>query len=336
MESCRIGIDRLEDHNSKENKKKKLAKVCTTVNDDNDCCDANGVIVNDNDQDHDNDQDQDHDNDQDQDHDKDIYNAIEVSQFNEMIDLIRFIGQNSIDARVTKKTKESNILSTIGRRRMVNSDRYGEKVVRCAINADGHCLFDSLAFLFLYCGHDTTVISYELISYGWIPCLSGFLSHGTCRGNMMDVLIINSEKIVESANLCPSDRLEVVAWFSDYSNHFGEIHEYPSLVIAYIVFRMLFKSHDVQLCMHQLSTWGDGQQYLDETVFIDSGGEMAYLPLNIVHIVKDKKKIHLWNCDTVKSKHFEPAILHMEQQEVNLSASRWITDMKQRMLTTGI
>ena len=67
-----------------------------------------------------------------------------------MVELIRYIGQNSIDSRVTKKTKECDILSTIGRRRVVDSDKYGEKVVRFAINTDGHCLFDSLAFLFLY------------------------------------------------------------------------------------------------------------------------------------------------------------------------------------------
>lgn len=128
-----------------------------------------------------------------------------------MVDLIRYIGQNSIDSRVTKKTKECDI---IGRRRVVDSDKYGEKVVRFAINTDGHCLFDSLAFLFLY---------YECLSYGWMPCLSGFLSNGTCKGNLMEVLVTTYDKFVEAANLSQSDSVEALEWFHDYSNHIGEI-----------------------------------------------------------------------------------------------------------------
>ena len=70
--------------------------------------------------------------------------AASVLQPDEMFELIRHTGQNSIDARITRNTTECVILLTCGRRRVVNSDKYGEKVVRFAINTDGHCLFDSL------------------------------------------------------------------------------------------------------------------------------------------------------------------------------------------------
>ena len=156
LESCRIGIERLIAHNRKENgrkKQKKLAGRKANPIEDN----ALNSIHN------------------------GIYNVLQSHKILGMVELIRYIGQNSIDSRVTKKTKECDILSTMGRRRIVNSDKYGEKVVRFAINTDGHCLFDSLVFLFLYYGYDTGVVNYELLSYGWMPCLSGFLSNGTCK-----------------------------------------------------------------------------------------------------------------------------------------------------------
>ena len=256
-------------------------------------------------------------------HNDGTHNVLQSHKVLDMVELIRYIGQNSIDSRVTKKTKECDILSTIGRRRVVDSDKYGEKVVRFAINTDGHCLFDSLAFLFLYYGYDTGVVSYELLSYGWMPCLSGFLSNGTCKGNMMEVLVTNYEKFVEAANLNQSDSVEALEWFHDYSNHIGVIEEtnYPSIVIAYIVFKSLFKSNDVQLCMHQLSTWGNKNCYLDATGFVNSGGIMTCLPLSTVHLINYQKKVHLWNCDGRKNQHFEPALPHDEQKEVNVSAS---------------
>lgn len=262
----------------------------------------------------------------------------ESDELLKMISLVRYIGQESIDARITKKTKESDILSTIGRRRVVNSDKYDEKVVRFAINTDGHCLFDSLCFLFLYYGHDANVVSYELLSYGWMPCLSDFISNGTCKGNLMEVLVTNYKKFIEAANLNQTDSIEALEWFQDYSTHFGDINKnnYPSIVIAYIVFRLLFKSNNVQLCMHQLSHWGGKNNYLDATGFVNTEGVTTYIPLSLVPPINYQKKIHLWNCDNRKNKHFEPALLYNEQKEVKLSATEWSISMKERMMSIGI
>jgi hypothetical protein len=313
LESCRIGIERLIAHNRKENGKKKEKKLAGRKANPIEG-DALNLIHN------------------------STHNVLQSDKVLGMVELIRYIGQNSIDSRATKKTKECDILSTIGRRRVVNSDKYGEKVVRFAINTDGHCLFDSLAFLFLYYGYDTGVVNYELLSYGWMPCLSGFLSNGTCKGNLMEVLVTNHEKFVEAANLNQSDSVEALEWFHDYSTHIGVIEDenYPSIVIVYIVFRLLFKNNDVQLCMHQLSTWGNKDCYLDATGFVNSGGVITYLPLSTIHLVNYQKKVHLWNCDDRTNQHFEPVLPHDEQKEVNVSASGWIVGMKERMRVAGI
>lgn len=191
LESCRIGIERLIAHNRKENIKKKEKKLAGKKANPIEGDALNSI------------------------HNDGTHNVLQSHKVLDMVELIRYIGQNSIDSRVIKKTKECDILSTIGRRRVVDSDKYGEKVVRFAINTDGHCLFDSLAFLFLYYGHDTGVVSYELLSYGWMPCLSGFLSNGTCKGNLMEVLVTNYEKFVETANLSQSDSVEALEWFHD-------------------------------------------------------------------------------------------------------------------------
>lgn len=256
-------------------------------------------------------------------------------QIDKMVKFVRFIGQNLLDARLTKTTMiESVILKTLGRRRVVKNQKYDEEVIRCAINADGHCLFDSLAFLFLYHAHDTAVVSNELFLYGWEPNVSNFLSHGTCKGNMMEVLVTNCEKFVKSVNFSDCDTLELIGWFKDYKRN-GTITVYPCHMIAYIVFILLFKSNNCQLCMHQLADSG-GKNYLDPTVFVDSEGSMQLLPLNTLslstaHVVASKKKIHLWNCHLDGVAHFEPAVLQSEQKEMNLKVSEWTQLMQQRL-----
>ena len=261
--------------------------------------------------------------------------ALVVPQFNEMIDIIRYVGQNSIDLKITKKTKESDILTTIGRRRFVNSEnKYGENVIRCTINDDGHCLFDALAFLFLYYAHDHTIVSYELVSLGWLPCISQFISHGTCKGNMLDILVFNSDKIIEDASLCEGDTVNATDWFNEYSDHLGEIVDYPCSVIAYIVFRLLFKSEFVQLCIHQIDQRTN--QYLDATGFVNSQGSILCLPLSLVSNNVEKKKIHLWHQYKFQKGHFEPALLQSDQEKVCVSATKWIDIVKQMMYAGGI
>lgn len=63
---------------------------------------------------------------------------------------------------------------------------------------------------------------------------------------------------------------------------------------------------------------------------------MTCQPLSTVHLINYQKKVHLWNCDDRKNQHFEPALRHDEQKEVNVSASEWIIGMKERMRVAGI
>jgi hypothetical protein len=174
-----------------------------------------------------------------------------------------------------------------------------------------------------------------MIKLGWMPDVSKFTSDGTCRGNLMDILVFNSEIIIKSANLCESDEIESINWFEDYSNHFGVIENYPSNVIAFVVFNFLFKTNNTHLCLHQFEGRRENT-YLDETIFIISEGVNAYLPLSAVNLDMDKKKIHLWNCDTSEVQHFEPAILQSEQQKVSINAKDWTTNTKQMMINFGI
>jgi hypothetical protein len=145
----------------------------------------------------------------------------------------------------------------------------------------------------------------------------------------LDILVYNSDEIISSANLNRSDNTEATEWFEKYA---GDIDIYPSTNIAYVVFRMLFKIENAQLCLHQFE--GRAGQYLNETGF----QEGLHLPLeNIANVSSQpKKKVHLWNCDG-NTQHFEPCVLQGEQQVnyVNLKVIEWNKTAKKRLMDTG-
>jgi len=237
--------------------------------------------------------------------------------------------------------KEGEILQRYGTCRDVCNKVYEEDVCRFAINEDGHCLFDSLCFLYLYYVLDdenADVVNLDIVSkYGWRPDISDFEDSLSCRGNLLEVLIENlndllseSESNKQTFAFKPAgdEETTIRTWFQYYAAYNNissksrscqsknyRCEEFPCSDIAMLVFCVLFNHEVVDLCIHTYDS--TAKQYHDKTVLhADCDGYLHYYSFSsiadMVACSRPKKKIHLWHYAgsswSDNMRHFEPAL----------------------------
>ena len=235
-------------------------------------------------------------------------------------------GYTLTNARI----KEGNMLKKI----CVGKDkRVGAKTVklhaafeeqqglRFPINGDGHCLFDSICFLYLYYAKNEFVVKYDLIvKYGWLPDASNYKVNGKTKGNLMSVL---SENYIELMNQDDQWNDHLKNWFESYKNRTNQDNsiasdDYPTTDMAYFLCSILFRDEHA-LCIH--AYYEPDKQYCLPTVPTENTNLIARLPLCpsvggdskcecsesvlLAHQLQEGFRLHLW----LSGMHFEPVIV---------------------------
>jgi hypothetical protein len=203
--------------------------------------------------------------------------------------------------------------------------------LRFPINGDGHCLFDSICFLYLYYARNEFVVKYDLIvKYGWLPDASNYKVNGKTKGNLMSVL---SDNYIELMNQDDHEWNEDVQnylqdWFESYKNGTNQdapiaSEDYPYTDMAYFLCSILFRDEHA-LCIH--AYYEPDKQYCRPTVPIHNTDLTVRLPLcpsvgvggdsececELAHQLQEGFRLHLW----LSGMHFEPVIVGLVGNKV--------------------
>ena len=232
--------------------------------------------------------------------------------------------------QVATQLVDETEMKTMGRRLpMTSGEVYGTKLIRCSVQGTGLCLLEALTFLFLFYFNsadkaDKEMVKLQLVAkYGFMPDASAFYEAGTVKGNLLDVLTVNSAKLLDSCKtLHNDDKLDCVKWFSQYETG-GDDCKDPSDSMAIFIFRLLFKD-DVILCLHQWfkSPNETSATYSNPAIFWDNFGRD---PLRLTYLseieedfdVKTHKQVHLRSIDG----HFEPVVPLSPEDDENYDST---------------
>jgi hypothetical protein len=253
------------------------------------------------------------------------------------------------------QSPEEGIQVGSGRRRVVQSGLWGGldhmPPQRYAINGDGHCLFDTLSFLYLWFYDDVfSIVSDTLIKWGWKPDASSFVIDMKCKGNLMSILKDKKEELFKLANLCHDDAVVANEWWDQYYLANPKLSmnnkNYPRGEVMYLLFSAMFRVNETELCMHNVHAdrveeneetcyrYVEGTYFVPTTDFV--GNEvMTALPQyqmtehQKTFVLEKKNKVHLWQCSSHNENHthhFEP-VLHVPEIEVKMFNSKelWVT-----------
>jgi hypothetical protein len=189
--------------------------------------------------------------------------------------LIQYVQGHRIRGRKQSTTNSSTLLKEAIDRTSKTKMKDGSTLVRHASCGDGHCLFESLSFLYLSHyplggedGEDVLVkLDSILLKCGWRPApTQTYFPTMETKGNLMDVICFNLPCLLKSVSqtsppLLQAEVAEVILFFDRYrlrriSNPTEPLkdhpEDYPGETVALFFKKLLFKD-DVVLCIHSLS-----------------------------------------------------------------------------------
>jgi hypothetical protein len=264
--------------------------------------------------------------------------------------LIQFIYGHAITKRILTSKCES--LSTAASRTSPTEMKDGSSLVRYAICQDGHCLLDSLSFLYLYhyplagANDEDVLVKLDsiLLTCGWRPAPSKeYLSTMKTKGNLMDVLCGNVPLLLHAVSqtyppLQPWVMKEVKKFFANYmslrdANAIQPLvrqQDYPNEDVALFLKRLLFKD-DVMLCIHAAETPETPQRLLLSRMSTSS----AFSSFHYIHSNSDaakysqNKKVHMCHLGN----HYEPAAVMLMGQHTTQRTTNHIDDYIKELQT---
>lgn len=126
--------------------------------------------------------------------------------------------------------------------------------VRYHINTDGHCLFDTIAFLYLY--HKQNESKCYLEELGWVPKVVSMKNSVFAKGNLMDIIVNKRAEITERADLSeyPQELKIINDWINMYiEKYFNKKSgikgaDYPSTELILWLFPSIFDTLQYRFC----------------------------------------------------------------------------------------
>jgi hypothetical protein len=254
-------------------------------------------------------------------------------------EFIQYVQGHRIRGRQRPLTKSDIILEKAGDRTSKTKMLDGSTLVRHAICLDGHCLFDSLSFLYLshypLGGEDGENVLVKLDSIllkcGWRPApTQTYFPTMETKGNLMDVICFNLPRLLKSVSqmsppLLQAEVEEVILYFDGYRlrrninpteplelNH----EEYPCQQVALFLTKLLFKD-DVALCIHCVDDTLQPYLLLSNTISECIHDVSSFTSHERRGVVPDylPKRVHLCHFSNGGDAHFEPAVLETKNTE---------------------
>jgi hypothetical protein len=186
-----------------------------------------------------------------------------------------------------------------------NKKRY----TRYHINMDGHCLFDTLSYLFLYYKQKDNWMrknSSWLEELGWRPKEKTLKGTTTCRNNLLNVFQEIYEQAINETLSSQNDIKFCMKYMKEgvYAKYMiGEDVDYAPIELINVLFPLMFNTKKYKVCVF-LRPVNDYNIKLVQMPFMDDtnpDGSHSYK-----HCTEDrnKKQVYVW----YTGNHFEPVL----------------------------
>ena len=128
--------------------------------------------------------------------------------------------------------------------------------MRYNINTDGHCLFDTISFLYLFNKESGTSCHMEQL--GWVPNVYSVKNTVFAKGNLMDIIVNHRQTISEKAGLKEDNPRElniIDEWLNMYTEKYfnqkdgiSDETDYPSTEMIAWLFPSIFDILQYRFC----------------------------------------------------------------------------------------